>query len=76
MVHVTEELMTPDEHEAMRLSGELASLGRKIIGDGPQAQYDWAEFVQAIHGVQQMVLRQCAARAYPDRYRLLGESFR
>ena len=69
-------LMTDDEHKFMRLTGEVASLGNRIIGDGPQAEDDWAELAHRIHGVQHMVLRQCAARAYPTRYRQLGHTMR
>lgn len=66
------ELLTEDEHEAMRLSGELANTVGRIIGKGPQAEYDWNEAAQRIHAIQHMILAQAAARAYPDRYRLLG----
>lgn len=66
------ELLTADEHYALALSGELASICNKIIGDGPQAAHDWAEMAVHIHGVQHMLMRQAAARAYPDLYRLLG----
>lgn len=69
-----DELMTADEHEAMRLTGELASLVHKIIGDGPQAEHDWAEFTVRIHACQHMIMRQCAARAFPDLYRRLGQT--
>ena len=68
----TTDLLTPDEQEAMRLSGELASLCHRIIGNGPQAANDWSEMAVRIHGVQHMILAQAAARAYPDEYRLLG----
>lgn len=68
------DLMTDDEHEALRLLGETASLCRKIIGDGPQADHDWNEMAVRFHGVQHMVMRQCAARAFPERYRLLGQT--
>lgn len=69
-----DDLMTDEEHEFMRLSGQMASLARTIIGDGPQADHDWAEFTVRIHAVQHMIMRQCAARAFPDLYRQLGET--
>lgn len=69
-------LLTDDEHEVLRLSGELASKARRIIGNGPQANNDGQELVIHIHGVQHMILRNAAARAYPDLYRLLGESLK
>lgn len=61
------------EHEAIEKSGELAQLMRKIIGDGPNAYHDWVEATVHIHAIQNMVLSQAAARAYPDTFRLLGE---
>ena len=66
------ELLTPDEHLAMATSAELANLMRKIIGDGPEADFDWAEALYRIHAVEQMILAQAASRAFPDRYRPLG----
>lgn len=66
------DLLTADEHEAMRLSGELANVCRRIIGNGPAAHGDWAEFAGAIHDIQSRIMGQAAARAYPDRYRPLG----
>lgn len=68
------EFLTVEEHEALALSGQLAGLCRRIIGNGPQANNDATELVLHIHGVQHMILRNAAARAYPDLYRLLGES--
>lgn len=68
-----EEWLTEDEHRAMELSGELATLIHRIIGDGPVAISDWAEAAGHIHSVQRNILAQAAARLYPDRYRLLGQ---
>lgn len=65
-------MLTDDEHEAMRLSAELANVVHRIIGTGPQAAHDWNEAAQRIHAVQHMVMAQSAARSHPDRYRLLG----
>lgn len=67
------ELLTDEEHEALRLSGELANLLHRIIGDGPASATDWNEAAIHVHSVQHMVMRQAAARAYPELYRLLGE---
>lgn len=64
--------LTVDEREALRLSGQLANLCRRIIGDGPTAEHDWSEMAVRIHSVQHMVMAQAAARAYPDEFRLLG----
>lgn len=64
--------MTELEHEAMRLSGDLATCLKRIIGTGPQAEHDWAEAAQRIHAIQHTILAQAAARAYPGLYRPLG----
>ena len=69
---MTTELLTPDEHLALELSAELALLVRKIIGDGPDADYDWAMALDRIHAVEHSILAQAAARAYPEFYRPLG----
>lgn len=68
-----EEWLTEDEHRAMELSGELATLIHRIIGDGPAANTDWNEAAGHIHVLQKNILGQAAARLYPDRYRLLGQ---
>ena len=66
------ELMTEYEHHAMKLLAEVANAMGRIVGGGTSRVGDLREAVGLIHGLQQMVLSQAAARAYPDRYRLLG----
>jgi len=46
---------------------------KRIIGRGPTGEQDLSEFVIHLHAIQNMILAQAAARAYPDTYRLLGE---
>lgn len=65
--------LTELEYEAIEKSGELAQLLRKIIGDGPNAYHDWVEATIHVHAIQNMILSQVAARAYPDKFRPLGE---
>ena len=66
-------LLTGAEHRAMALTVELVNLlAGEVIADGPARRGDVNEVVHAIHLIQRMVLGQAAARAYPDRYRLLG----
>jgi hypothetical protein len=66
--------LTDAEHRAMILTGELYNLlAAEVVGTGPAAREDLAELGAHIHGVQNMILAQSAAREYPDRYRLLGE---
>lgn len=71
----SDDLLTQDEHEAVRLCLELWNLvSGKVIGAGPSRRGDLDELTVHIHAIQQAVLSQAAARAYPDRYRLLGRS--
>jgi hypothetical protein len=68
------ELLTEAEHEALTLTATLTQAMGAIIGrDGAQPAKDMREVVAHIHGIQQMIMSQAAARAYPDRYRLLGQ---
>ena len=68
-----DEALTDDEHYAMDLTADLANiLQRSVIGNGSQWKNDWSEAALQIHALQHTILRQAAARAYPDRYRLLG----
>jgi hypothetical protein len=68
-------LLTADEHEAIDLTGQLENLMGRIVGEGPTRTGDLNEVVQRIQAIQHMILAQAAARAYPDRYRLLGGTF-
>lgn len=70
------EPLTVDEHEACDLLGKAAALYTQIVGHGPSRSMDLAEFHHHIHVCQQAVMSQAAARAYPHRYRLLGETLR
>ena len=67
------DMLTPAELQAMDLTVELVNLMcGQVIGQGPSRPGDIAEFVSSIHRIQQQILSQAAARAYPDRFRLLG----
>lgn len=68
-----DDLLSEDEHYAMGLTGELADVLGRIVGQGCTREADLAEACSHIHVIQHMVLAQAAARAYPDQYRLLGE---
>lgn len=76
---MTDDLLTEKEHQAVEVSAQLSRLMAEIIfegGDPGVAASDRAEAITLIHGIQQMILTQAAARAYPDRYRLLGASLK
>lgn len=67
-------LLTEEEHRAVQLSGELWGVLCRIVGDGRTRDADLGEAIVHIHALQHAVMSQAAARAYPDRYRLLGET--
>lgn len=67
------ELLTPPELEVMDRTADLVNMVAGVMGHGPTREGDWAEFVFHVHGIQRMILKQAAARAYPGRFRLLGE---
>ncbi len=71
-----DELLTDDEKRALELTGELASLFARIIGDGPSRSGDLNEMVAHIHVLQRTLGSQAAARRYPTEFRLLGHTLR
>lgn len=69
-----DELLTPAEHRALEMAGQLFSLiADKVIRSERTGPGDERELLHHIHAIQHMVMAQAAARAYPDRYRLLGD---
>lgn len=69
-----ENLLTDLELEALETTGLLARQLRSIIGTGPTAQADWSEAAAEIHVIQHRIMAQAAARAMPNRFRLMGTS--
>lgn len=67
-------LLTDDEHAVMKTTADLWNGLCKITGRDQTRNADLAEACAHVHAIQHMVLAQAAARAYPDQYRLLGES--
>lgn len=69
------DLMTEEEHELVASLGRCAGSFRRIMHrrDSRVAIADVGEAVDKIHQLQNMVLAQAAARAYPERYRLMGQ---
>ena len=66
-------LLSTAELRAMDLTVELVNLMcGDVIGRGPSRAGDVAELAASIHHIQQQILSQAAARAYPHRFRLLG----
>lgn len=66
-------LLTAEEHEAMELTVKLWEKLVKIVGQGSGRRQALGELGNALHVVQRMIGGQAAARAYPSKYRLLGE---
>jgi len=64
--------LTKDELHALDLTAQLANAFGRIVGDGRTRQADLHEAVQHIHALQHAIMSQAAARAYPERFRLLG----
>lgn len=67
------ELLTEKEYEAVRVATKLWNLYKDIVGNGVTRTNDLNEFALHIHAIQQAILTQAAARAYPTEFRLLGE---
>ena len=69
-------MLTEAERRAIELAGQIASIyAKEIVISGPTRSADIAEFFARIHDIQHAVMAQAAARAYPDLYRLAGDSF-
>lgn len=66
------ETMTPQEHDAVERAARLFDAVSSLIGDAATASGDRQELAIHIHAIQNMVLAQAAARAYPEKYRLMG----
>ena len=67
--------LSQEEHAAMDLTVQLTNtLAQDVIGFGNTRREDITEMVYHIHAIQNMILAQSAAREYPDKYRLMGES--
>jgi hypothetical protein len=69
-----DELLTDKEHEIVWRLGSIYRDLKHVISDGAQQEYDLNEATLHIHALQHMVMAQAAGRAYPDKYRLLGDS--
>lgn len=68
--------LTVGEHDAVTAVAAAWAAICKVVGDGPTRASDLQEVVHHIHALQHFVMAQAAARAYPDLYRLAGETLR
>jgi hypothetical protein len=65
-------LLTNDEQAAIQLTVDLVNALGAIVRNGPTRQADLNELFAHVHAVQNAIMAQAAARAYPEQYRLLG----
>jgi hypothetical protein len=66
-------LMTPAEHRAIDMTADLYNLlCAEVVGHGRSRGGDVAELAADIHRIQERIIAQAGARAFPDRYRVLG----
>ena len=70
------ELLTSVEQEIIQDLGDIWSKICQAVGDGTTRRDDLREIVTHIHALQYLIMSQAAARAYPQTYRLLGETTR
>ena len=67
-------LLTDAEHTAVTAVADAWAAICKVVGNGPTRGADLGEVVIHVHALQHFVMAQAAARAYPDIYRLAGET--
>lgn len=67
-------LLTVEERALTFDLGQIWNRLCKVVAVGPSRQGDLAEAVHHIHALQNVVMAQAAARAYPDEFRLLGST--
>lgn len=67
-------LLTEYEKLALDLTAQLATTLGGIVGGGPTRAGDLNELLAHVHVIQNAVMAQAAARAYPGRFRLLGQT--
>jgi hypothetical protein len=71
---MAEASLTEDEQSALDLTVQLVDMLAGIVGEGPTRAGDLNELLGHVHGIQNAVMAQAAARAYPGRFRLLGQT--
>lgn len=68
------ELLTEEEQAVVNALGQCWNRICRIVGNGPTRSADLNEVVFHVHALQNFVMAQAAARAYPNTYRLAGET--
>lgn len=69
---MSDELLTLEEREVIRLAGDLWNHIVKAIPEGHAREKDLDELRVHIHGIQRAFMAQAAARSYPHLFRGLG----
>lgn len=69
-------LLTTAEHAVVQRAGELWNAICAAIPEGPTRDADLHELVLHVHAIQQAIMSNAAARAYPKLYRRLGSTLR
>lgn len=70
---MTDDLLTKAERKTVAKLGCIMRDFQTIVGDDPGSRsIDLDEAQHHIHALQNMVLAQAAARAYPTKFRLMG----
>jgi hypothetical protein len=69
-------LLTVAEVACLKQCAALAGMLLDVVGPEQTGPQDWRELVFHIHAIQNAVLSQAAARAYPRHFRLLGGRIR
>jgi hypothetical protein len=70
------ELLTEAEFDTLDTVTLLVSQLNDIVGEGTNRAGDLTELSQHVHAIQALIMSQAAARAFPDKFRLLGASSR
>ena len=68
------ELLTADERAVIADLGQIWNRLCGIVGPSVTREADLAEMVVHVHALQQAVMSQAAARAYPKELRMLGRT--
>jgi hypothetical protein len=68
------ELLTEEERNIVLVLGLVYQRMRAVVGRTATRDDDLREIRGYIHALQRMMMAQAAARAYPEKFRLLGES--
>jgi hypothetical protein len=67
-------VLTELEHEVIDDLAKVYNKFNMLMDHGDSRRDDLVEVAMLIHGLQDKVLAQAAARLYPAKYRLLGGS--